>query len=97
MLTQIKAAIKGGVYVLLDFHPFLDESVHVRLMKDISTNNQEVERTVALVSQALELPDEPAFRGPIRVRAPDQGRTRRAHPRRGPRLAKDKPSTTYQD
>lgn len=58
MLTQLKATIKGGVYVLLDFHPFLDEPVHVRLMKDIATNYHEVDHTVVLVSHALKLPDE---------------------------------------
>ena len=58
LLTQIKASIKGGIYVLLDFHPFLDDPVHVRLLKDIATNYYQVPHTVVLVSHGLALPDE---------------------------------------
>ena len=58
LLAQIKATAKGGIYVLLDFHPFLDDPVHVRLLKDIATNHGKVAHTVVLVSHAVELPEE---------------------------------------
>ena len=58
LLSQIKATTKGSVYVLLDFHPFLDDPVHVRLLKDIATNYSDVSHTVVLVSHAVELPEE---------------------------------------
>ena len=36
VLRHIRAVAKPGVYALLDFHPFLSEPVHVRLLKDIA-------------------------------------------------------------
>jgi SpoVK/Ycf46/Vps4 family AAA+-type ATPase len=41
---------------LLDFHPFLREPVHVRLVKEIAQGYRELPRTLAFVSHALELP-----------------------------------------
>ena len=35
VLKHIRAVSKPGIYVLLDFHPFLEDPVHIRLMKDI--------------------------------------------------------------
>jgi len=37
-LRHIRATGKPGVFALLDFHPFLKEPVHIRLLKDIATN-----------------------------------------------------------
>ena len=36
ILTQIKLTGAAGVYLLLDFHPYLEDPVHVRLLKDMS-------------------------------------------------------------
>ena len=35
VLRHIRAVSKPGIYVLLDFHPFLNDPLHVRLLKDI--------------------------------------------------------------
>jgi hypothetical protein len=35
VLKHIRAVSKPGIYVLLDFHPFLEDPIHVRLIKDI--------------------------------------------------------------
>ena len=35
LLTQIKMTRQAGVYLLLDFHPFLEEPVNIRLLKEI--------------------------------------------------------------
>src|SRR5688500_2442770 len=35
-LRHIRAVAKPGIYALLDFHPFLNEPLHVRLLKDIA-------------------------------------------------------------
>lgn len=34
-LRAIRASRKNGVYVLLDFHPYLQDPLHVRLLKDL--------------------------------------------------------------
>lgn len=56
-LASISAGI-AGVYVLIDFHPFLAEPVHVRLLKDIALGYATTPRTVVLLSHALDLPPE---------------------------------------
>jgi hypothetical protein len=45
-----------GIYVLLDLHPYLDDPVTVRLVKDIAL--APTRRTLVLVSHAVDLPDE---------------------------------------
>ena len=58
VLRHIRATATAGVYVLVDFHPFLREPVHVRLLKDICLAYEQVARTVVLLSDALDLPRE---------------------------------------
>ncbi|MES1189969.1 MAG: AAA family ATPase [Steroidobacter sp.] len=58
VLRSIRASDKAGVYVLLDFHPYLGESVNVRLIKDICQDYQRAARTLVLVSHEIKLPVE---------------------------------------
>jgi SpoVK/Ycf46/Vps4 family AAA+-type ATPase len=58
VLKHIRAVSKPGIYVLLDFHPFLDDPLHVRLIKDICINYLEVPRQLILISHKIELPQE---------------------------------------
>lgn len=57
VLRSIREGI-AGVYVLLDFHPYLDDPVNLRLLKDIAQDYPRVPRTVVLLSQDLDLPAE---------------------------------------
>ncbi len=56
VLQHIRAVDGPGIYVLLDFHPFLAEPLHQRLLKDIAVDSRDGRRTVILVSHELELP-----------------------------------------
>lgn len=58
VLKHIRAVSKPGIYVLLDFHPFLDDPVHIRLMKDICIRYQETARQIVLISHDVKLPAE---------------------------------------
>ncbi len=58
VLKHIRAVSKPGIYVLLDFHPFLDDPVHVRLMKDICIHYPDVARQLVLISHQISLPRE---------------------------------------
>jgi hypothetical protein len=58
VLKHIRAVSKPGIYVLLDFHPFLDDPVHVRLIKDICIRYRDVPRQLVLISHQLTLPRE---------------------------------------
>jgi len=57
-LKWIRDVTQPGVYVLRDFHPFLDSFVNVRLLKDIALGFERVPRTIVLVSHRVELPEE---------------------------------------
>jgi hypothetical protein len=58
VLKSIRATPKAGVYVLLDFHPFLSDPVHIRLVKDICMAYDRTPRTLILISHELALPAE---------------------------------------
>jgi len=58
VLKHIRAVTKPGVYVLLDFHPFLDDPVHVRLLKDICMQARKVNKQLVLLSHKVEIPRE---------------------------------------
>ncbi len=58
VLKHIRAVSKPGMYVLLDFHPFLDDPVHVRLLKDICIQFKSVERQIVLISHQVTVPNE---------------------------------------
>ena len=58
VLKHIRAVSKPGVYVLLDFHPFLEDPVHVRLLKDICIQYPQVARQIVLISHKVKLPSE---------------------------------------
>ena len=57
-LAQIRATQRPGLYLLLDFHPYLDDPVIVRMLKEIALNYKTLGHTVALVSHDIELPGE---------------------------------------
>jgi SpoVK/Ycf46/Vps4 family AAA+-type ATPase len=58
VLKHIRAVTKPGLYVLLDFHPFLEDPVHVRLIKDICIQYKRVERQIVLISHKVTIPEE---------------------------------------
>lgn len=58
LLQWIRDVNQPGVYVLKDFHPFLDDPVHVRLLKDIALGFDRVPRTIVLVSHRITVPGE---------------------------------------
>jgi SpoVK/Ycf46/Vps4 family AAA+-type ATPase len=58
VLRHIRAVNKPGIYVLLDFHPYLADPVNVRLLKDICMQFTSVSRQLVLVSHEVQLPRE---------------------------------------
>ncbi|MBT8100171.1 MAG: AAA family ATPase [Gammaproteobacteria bacterium] len=58
VLKHIRAVTKPGTYVLLDFHPFLEDPVHVRLLKDICILYRDIARQIVLISHGVKLPAE---------------------------------------
>ncbi len=58
VLRHIRAVAKPGIYVLLDFHPYLDDPVNVRLLKDICIQFESVARHLVFISHSVSLPKE---------------------------------------
>jgi hypothetical protein len=58
LLNYIKADAKNCLFVLLDFHPYLKDDVHVRLLKDIALNYPRHFSTVVIVGWSLSVPEE---------------------------------------
>lgn len=58
LLKHLKATAMPGIYVLLDFHPYLEDPLNVRLLKDIAQGYGRVARTVVLLSYEVTLPEE---------------------------------------
>jgi len=57
-LGQIKATTTPGLYLLLDFHPYLEDPYNIRLLKEIALGYRTLKHTLALVSHTLEVPPE---------------------------------------
>jgi hypothetical protein len=58
LLKHIRATNMAGIYVLLDFHPYLDNPMFVRTLKDIAQDYNKCARTVVLISHEMTLPKE---------------------------------------
>ncbi|MCU7960032.1 MAG: AAA family ATPase [gamma proteobacterium symbiont of Bathyaustriella thionipta] len=58
ILRHIKLSAQAGVYILLDFHPYLTDAVHVRLIKEIAQQRESMNKTLLFVSHAFPIPAE---------------------------------------
>ncbi len=71
-LHHIDKQAGKGLYVLLDPHPFLEDPVVIRLLREILLDHPESQRTLVLVAPALPLPAELSRHGArLRLRLPD--------------------------
>jgi SpoVK/Ycf46/Vps4 family AAA+-type ATPase len=76
ILTYIKSA-KNCVFALLDFHPYLTDSVIVRFLKDIALTCSQHYSTVVLVGATLDVPkDLRQFTAYFRLPLPTPGELR---------------------
>jgi SpoVK/Ycf46/Vps4 family AAA+-type ATPase len=57
-LGQVKATTSPTIYLLLDFHPYLDDAYNVRLLKEIALDYHSLGHTLVFVSHELTLPPE---------------------------------------
>jgi len=77
VLRHIRSVDKPGVYALLDFHPFLAEPVHVRLLKDIALAARAAKVTLLLIGHRIDLPQELAsFSARFALRMPEAAERR---------------------
>jgi SpoVK/Ycf46/Vps4 family AAA+-type ATPase len=57
-LGQIKATGTPGIYLLMDFHPYLEDAYNIRLLQEIALDYTILGHTLVLVSHELDLPPE---------------------------------------
>ena len=58
VLQHIKDSTRPGIYILMDFHPYLEEPVHIRMMREIAQGYDKLQRTLVLISPSIEIPEE---------------------------------------
>jgi len=57
-LGHIRSVMERGLYVLVDFHAYLDHPLHRRLLKDIALGYAQAPRTVILLAPEIDVPAE---------------------------------------
>ncbi len=58
VLNFIKTSAHSCLFVLLDFHPFLEDTMHVRSLKDIALSYEKHYSTVVMVGYVVRVPAE---------------------------------------
>ena len=58
LLRHIKSTSMAGIYMLFDFHPYLENPLFVRTLKDIAQEYDKCARTIVLISFEVKLPAE---------------------------------------
>ncbi|MEI9962843.1 MAG: hypothetical protein WDM76_17520 [Limisphaerales bacterium] len=58
VLNYIRTESSNCLFVLLDFHPYLEDAVHIRSLKDIALTYTKHYSTVVLVGFSLKVPEE---------------------------------------
>ena len=58
VLRHIKASDQPGIFMLLDFHPYLDNPVHTRLIREIAQNHQQTPHHILFLGPRFDLPKE---------------------------------------
>lgn len=58
LLFHIWNVKRNGIYVLLDFHPYLQNDRHIRLLKEIAQNAEVFKQTIVLLSHKIDVPME---------------------------------------
>ncbi|MGR9088126.1 MAG: AAA family ATPase [Gammaproteobacteria bacterium] len=73
LFENIKKLKQPVIFALTDFHPFLDDPVHTRLLKDVALNHHKINHTLVLISHRIEIPSElEKFTARMRLSLPDR-------------------------
>jgi SpoVK/Ycf46/Vps4 family AAA+-type ATPase len=78
VLTHIRTNANNAIFVLLDFHPYLEDAVHIRHLKDIALTYRKHYSTVIIVGHAIRMPEElRPFTAPFRLPLPTPNELRK--------------------
>jgi AAA+ superfamily predicted ATPase len=77
-LSFMKTSAKNSMFILLDFHPYLEDAVHVRHLKDFALSYTRHYSTAVLVGHTVRVPEElRPFTGYFRLPLPTLDELRR--------------------
>lgn len=75
LLRHIEAMRDPATFILLDFHPYLEEPTHVRMLRELAQNHTRVPHHIVLVSHRFELPGELVpYASRFKLKLPDYDR-----------------------
>jgi len=57
VLLSIYNTSLAGIFILLDFHPYLENDRNIRLLKELASNAERLKQTIILVSAQIDLPN----------------------------------------
>jgi ATP-dependent 26S proteasome regulatory subunit len=58
VLLNIYNTSLKGIFILLDFHPYLQDDRNIRLLKELASNSERLKQTIILVSAQIAVPNE---------------------------------------
>ncbi len=58
VLYNIFEKYSSAMFVLVDYHPYLQNDRNIRLLKELALNNEKLNLTIFFISAQIELPDE---------------------------------------
>ncbi len=56
VLRNIRNGSKSGIYLFLDFHPYMEDPQHIRTIKEIALQYEDAPNTLVFVSHGLKIP-----------------------------------------
>jgi SpoVK/Ycf46/Vps4 family AAA+-type ATPase len=76
-LRYIDKTQQNGIYLLFDAHPYLDNPLNLRMIREIAMEYHKCERTLVFVSNQIELPSElQRMSASFKLSLPDQNQLR---------------------
>ena len=77
ILKYIRGVKVDSLYLFMDFHPFMMDPVHIRLIKEIALQHDAIANTLVFVSHNIELPAEiKKYAAHFELSLPDQKKIR---------------------
>ncbi|MFQ5571225.1 MAG: AAA family ATPase [Rhodothermales bacterium] len=73
VLRHIWTLKLAGIYLLLDYHPYLDDPVHIRIIKEVCLHAETYRQTLVFLSHQIRMPAElDHLAGRFELRLPDE-------------------------
>ena len=58
VLSAMYEKYKSSMFILIDYHPYLQDNRNVRLLKELALNSERLNHTIFFISTQIDLPDE---------------------------------------